>query len=344
MKNIKNNSKQEQIEQLLSPISENTPGIIIQARFDDGVIYQAQKGLANISKNQLIDENSVFNLASVSKQFTAFSILLLAKDGKLSLDDSILIYLPELGDYAKAITINDLVSHTSGLIDYMELAFERGVSYTTQLTPEESFADIVKQTETYYPIGSKFEYNNTGYFLLSQIIERVTQQPFSVFAQERIFAPLQMNDTFIVEEYPTINPIVSGYAENEQGNYELSESPWTHTGDGAVHSSVNDLMKWGENFSTAKVGGAELIAKMTQPFPNSTCEGKPIIDYEAYGFGLFINHTLGEISFEHSGGWMGTSTYFMRFPQSKLTITVLSNRENYDIDLLAAKAAKILLN
>ena len=161
MKNIKNNSKQEQIEQLLSPISENTPGIIIQARFNDGVIYQAQKGLANISKNQLIDENSVFNLASVSKQFTAFSILLLAKDGKLSLDDSILIYLPELGDYAKAITINDLVSHTSGLIDYMELAFERGVSYTTQLTPEESFADIVKQTETYYPIGSKFEYNNT---------------------------------------------------------------------------------------------------------------------------------------------------------------------------------------
>lgn len=92
------------------------------------------------------------------------------------------------------------------------------------------------------------------------------------------------------------------------------------------------------------MGGAELIAKMTQPFPNSTCEGKPIMDYETYGFGLFINHTLGEISFEHSGGWMGTSTYFMRFPQSKLTITVLSNRENYDIDLLAAKAAKILLN
>ncbi|MCT6516733.1 beta-lactamase family protein [Proteus vulgaris] len=344
MKNIKNKSKQNKIESLLNSISDNAPGIIILARFDDGVIYQAQKGLANITQNQLIDENSVFNLASVSKQFTAFSILLLAKEGKLSLDDSILIYLPELCAYAKAITISDLVFHTSGLIDYMELAFERGISYTTPLTPEESFADIVKQTKTYYPIGSKFEYNNTGYFLLSQIIERVSQQRFSVFARERIFEPLQMNDTFIVEEYPTINPIVSGYAKNAQGHYELSESPWTHTGDGAVHSSASDLMKWGENFSTAKVGDAELIAKMTQPFSNFTRDGKLVIDYEAYGFGLFINHTLGEISFEHSGGWMGTSTYFMRFPQSKLTLTVLSNRENYDVDLLATEVAKTLLN
>ncbi|MBI6527929.1 beta-lactamase family protein [Proteus vulgaris] len=344
MINRKNSDLQNQIEQLLTPILEGEPGMIIMARFDNGVIYQAQKGFANITQKQLINENSVFNLASVSKQFTAFSILLLAQEGKLSLDDSILTYLPELGDYAKDITINSLIFHISGLIDYMELAFERGITYTTPLTPEESFADIVRQTRTYYPIDSKFEYNNTGYFLLSQIIERVSQKPFSAFAQERIFSPLQMNDTFIVEQYPTVNPIVSGYAKDEQGKYQLSESPWTQTGDGAVHSSASDLMKWGENFNTANVGGVALITKMTQPFSNLTRKGKPVIDYEAYGFGLFINHTLGEIIFEHSGGWMGTSTHFMRIPQSKLTITVLSNRENEEIDLVATEVAKILLN
>lgn len=343
MKNIDNHYIENKIRQLLNPILNDEPGAIIMVRFDNGLIYQAEKGLADISQKQKIDENSIFNLASVSKQFTAFSILLLAQEGKLSLDESVLTYLPELGDYAKEISLYELIYHTSGLIDYMELAFERGITYQMPLTPAESFADVVRQTKTYYPIGQKFEYNNTGYFLLSQIIERVSQKPFSVFAEEKIFTPLKMNNTFIVEEYPTINPIVSGYAKDKQGNYQLSESPWTQTGDGAIHSSASDLMKWGENFRTAKVGGSEVIRKMTQAFSPLTREGQLVIDYEAYGFGLFINNTLGELSFEHGGSWMGTATYFMRLPHLRLTIAVLSNREEYNADVIAIEVAKILI-
>ncbi|EMF4671890.1 beta-lactamase family protein [Providencia stuartii] len=163
-----------------------------------------------------------------------------------------------------------------------------------------SLADLIAYPNPLFPVGTPFDYCNTGYFLLSIIIESVSRQSYKEFAQQSIFKPLQMDNNFIVGSYPVHTTIARGYRENNTCGYQLSESLWTQTGDGAVHSNVLDLMKWGKNDTSGKVRGKALVEKMLQALPARNRIGKAIEHHQKYAYGIIISQHFGITHFEHS--------------------------------------------
>ncbi|OTW84751.1 beta-lactamase family protein (plasmid) [Bacillus thuringiensis serovar sumiyoshiensis] len=343
MNNTYNEKTHALIKQLLNKFSSKAPGFAYIASFDSGVTYKGAVGLASIEENLPITTKSVFNIASVSKQFTAFSILLLEQEGRLDLDDSIVKFVPSIGTYAEPVTLRHLIHHTGGLVDYMALAEAANIKFTDTLTVEESLKHLNGHQIARFPVGTKFEYSNTGYFLLSQVIEKVSGKSLWQFTKERIFDPLHMNDTTIVDHYPKTISITSGYSKNEQGIFKIYESLWEHTGDGAVHATVEDLVKWGENLTTGTVGGKELVKKMSEIGPKISPTGETIIDNEEYAFGLRIAEGFNCLYLEHSGSWAGYRSYFMRFPKEYLSVVVLSNYDEFDSKKYANEIAGIVL-
>lgn len=331
------------IKQLLKKFSPKIPGFAYIASFDSGVTYKGAVGLASIEKNLPITTNTVFNIASVSKQFTAFSILLLEQERKLSLDNSIVKFVPSIGVYAEPVTLRHLIHHTGGLVDYMELAQAENIKFTDILSVEESLKHLKNHQIARFPVGTKFEYSNTGYFLLSLVVEKVSGKSLRQFAKERIFDPLHMKDTTIVDCYPTAISIARGYSKNEQGAYMVYESPWEHTGDGAVHTNVEDLVRWGENLTKGSVGGKELVKRMSEIGPKISPAGETIIENEDYAFGLRVAEGFNCRYLEHSGSWAGYRSHFMRFPKENLSVVVLSNYNEFDSKKYANKIAEIVL-
>ncbi|MHA4095560.1 serine hydrolase domain-containing protein [Bacillus cereus] len=343
MNNTYNEKTHTSIKQLLKKFSPKAPGFAYIASFDSGVTYKGAVGLASIEENLPITTNSVFNIASVSKQFTAFSILLLEQEERLGLDDSIVKFVPFIGTYAELVTLRHLIHHTGGLIDYMALAETAKIKFTDTLTVEESLKHLNGHQIARFPVGTRFEYSNTGYFLLSQVVEKVSGKSLRQFTKDRIFDPLNMRDTTIIDYYPTTVPITSGYSKNEQGTYKIYESPWEHTGDGAVHATVEDLVKWGENLTTGTVGGKELVKRMSEIGPKISPTGETIIDNEDYAFGLRFAEGFNCRYLEHSGSWAGYRSHFMRFPKEYLSVVVLSNYNGFDSKKYANKIAEIVL-
>ncbi|MGR0330653.1 serine hydrolase domain-containing protein [Bacillus cereus] len=343
MNNTYNEKAHKLIKQLFKKFSPKSPGFAYIASFDSGVTYKGAIGLASIEENQPITTTTIFNIASVSKQFTAFSILLLEQERKLSLDDSIVKFVPSIGAYAEPVTLRHLIHHTGGLVDYMELAQAENIKFTDILTAEESLKHLKNHQIARFPVGTKFEYSNTGYFLLSLVVEKVSGKSLRQFAKERIFDPLHMKDTTIVDCYPTTISIARGYSKNEQGAYMVYESPWEHTGDGAVHTNVEDLVRWGENLTTGTVGGNDLVKRMSEIGPKISPTGETIIDNEDYAFGLRLAEGFNCKYLEHSGSWAGYRSHFMRFPEVSLSVVVLSNYDEFDSKKYANEIAAIVL-
>ncbi|MGG0205292.1 serine hydrolase domain-containing protein [Bacillus mycoides] len=343
MNNTYNEKTHISIKQLFNKFSSKAPGFAYIASFDSGVTYKGAVGLASIEENITITTKNVFNIASVSKQFTAFSILLLEQEEKLSLDDSIVKFVPSIGAYAEPVTLRQLIQHTGGLVDYIELAEAANIKFTDTLTVEESLEHLSGHQIARFPVGTKFEYSNTGYFLLSQVVEKVSGKSLRQFTKERIFDPLNMRDTTIVDYYPTTIPITSGYSKNEQGTFKIYESPWEHTGDGAVHSTVEDLVKWGENLTTGTVGGKELVTRMNEIGPKISPTGETIIHNEDYAFGLRLAEDFNYRYLEHSGSWAGYRSHLMRFPKEYFSVVVLSNYDAFDSKKYANEIAEIVL-
>lgn len=341
-----NSQLNEKLGVLLNEICDDEPGVVLMARFDDGKQYYLGRGKANVEKNIPVNKKTVFNIASLSKQFTAFCIHLLESENQISLNDTIRKYIPELPGYADLIKIDNLIHHTSGLKDYIDIAEERGVSLFGNLSPQESLEDVCACIKPDFIVGHKFAYSNTNYFLLSIIIERVTEKKISQYARERIFLPLNMNDTFYNESYPIETETAKGYSPSKlTGGYEHNESLWTQTGDGAIYSTSEDLMKWGCNFSNPKSGNSKIIDKISEPFNElMTDEHSRVESYEAYGSGLFIQHDFKEKSLLHSGSWIGYASFFVRHVNSNLTVVVLSNRDDFNAGKVAYHASELLLN
>lgn len=338
-----NQATEEAIKQLFNNISPNEPGYAYIASFDDGTTYKGAVGLDSIEEKLPITTKTIFNIASASKQFTAFAILLLEQEGKLNLDDSILKYVSSLGTYAKPVTLRHLIHHTGGIVDYMELAEGANIKYTDKLTVEQSLDHLNNHQIAEFPVGTKYDYSNTGYFLLSLVVEKASGKSLREFSMERIFKPLNMNDTSIVDRYPTNFPVARGYSKNMLGAYEIFESPWEHTGDGAVHTNVEDFVKWGQNFTTGTVGGKDLLKRMSEIGPKTSPSGEAIINNKDYAFGLIIGKDFNTQYLEHSGRWAGYASHFMRFPEERLTIAVLSNYDEAKSDKYAKEIAEVIL-
>ena len=305
---------------------------------EDGELTHAQAfGLADLERAKPLDTHSTFNLASVSKQFTAFAILLLQQDGKLKLDDPVVRYLPELAASAQGVTLRHLLNHTGGLRDYIGIIAMEGRSGADGATIHEAMQALARQTRPNEKPGVEYEYSNTGYFLLGVVVARVSGQSLARFSEERIFRPLGMKNTSIVDRYPDgIATLARGYAHVGDG-FRIDETGWEQVGDGQVHSDLHDLALWDRNFYTGELGGLDLIRESTTVGVLNS--GEPV-DYAA---GLRIARTRGLPTVSHGGAWVGYRSQVLRFPEQRLTAIVLCNRDDADTGALATAAAEVFL-
>ena len=316
-----------------------SPGCALAAARDGKIVYEKGYGLANIEEGVSITSQTVFDVGSTSKQFTAASILLLEKQGKLSIHDDIRKYLPEIPDYGRTITILHLLNHTSGLRDYLTLFELAGVNIDSVTSDDDALAIIARQKALNFAPGNEWLYSNSGFFLLSLIVKRVSGKSLREFATENLFDPLKMEHTVFRNEHTQLvaNRALA-YEPTEAGTgYTLNVSYFEQTGDGAVHTSVEDLLKWDENFYSGKIGGPAFLAEMQEP--GKLNDGKTL----DYAKGLFVGKYRGLRFVDHGGSWGGYRAQLLRFPDQHFSVACLCNAANARPDRRAHQIADIFL-
>jgi CubicO group peptidase (beta-lactamase class C family) len=316
-----------------------SPGCALAVARGGKIIYEKGYGLANIEEGVEITPRTVFDIGSTSKQFTAASILLLEKRGKLSIQDDIHKYLPEIPDYGHTITIGHLLNHTSGLRDYLTLFELAGVNTDSVTTDDDALAIIARQKALNFEPGSDWLYSNSGFFLLSVIVKRVSGKTLRQFATENIFEPLQMTQTVFRDEHTQLVPNrAMAYDLKEAGTgYALNVSYFEQTGDGAVHTSVEDLLKWDENFYSGRVGGKTFLEEIQEP--GKLNNGKTL----DYAKGLFVGGYRGLRFVAHGGSWGGYRAQLLRFPEQHFSVACLCNLASANPEKRAHEIADVFL-
>lgn len=320
-----------------SMVQADEPGATVAVAKGDRIIFSKGYGTANPEYNIANTPNTIFHVASVSKQFTAFAIALLADQGKISLDDDIRKHLPELHDFGHKITIRHLVHHTSGLRDQWNLLALAGWRLDDVITKNQVLRLISHQTELNTIPGEEFNYCNTGYTLMAEIVSRVSGKSFADWCAENIFKPLKMEHTLFYEDHEKIvkDRAYSFYSGPE--GLKKSVLSYANAGATSLFTTAEDLTKWANNFYTMKVGNKAIMKQM---------EERGILnkgDTITYAFGQDISRYKGVRTIAHSGGDAGYRSYLLRFPQQQYTIVVLSNMASFNPGRLAYKIADVCL-
>ncbi|MGQ0802422.1 MAG: serine hydrolase domain-containing protein [Actinomycetota bacterium] len=306
-----------------------SPGCAVGIADEGEVVVEEQYGEADLEAGTPITEETVFDVGSVSKQFTAASILLLEQDGALSLDDEVHMHLPELPEYGEEVLLDDLVHHTSGIPDYIGLLFDAGFDERGVSTTADAVAALVAEAELDFVPGTRFAYSNSNYFLLSLVVERVSGLSLRQFADEQIFEPLGMDRSFFRDDFAeAVEHRALGY---EDGTLALYTSAWEQTGDGAFHTTVADLLAWADNFTTGEVGGDALVDAMLEP---GQLDDGSVVDYSA---GVVVTGAGRDRTISHSGAWVGYTADLEILPERDLAVAVTCN-VTVDPEALAADA------
>lgn len=319
----------EQIDKLFSGYHQTTPGVAVAVVKDGKIIFKKGYGMANLEYDLPITSKSVFHVASVSKQFTAFSIFLLEKQGKISFEDDVRKYVPEVPNFGKTIRIKHLLAHTSGLKDQWALLTLAGWRLDDVITTEHILKIIGRQKELNFEPGSQFLYSNSGYTLLAEIVARVSGQSFAAYTKKNIFEPLGMTDTQFYDDFGKIvrNRVYS--YELVGDTYQKKNLNYSNVGATGLFTTVEDLSKWALNFENPIVGDAELIKRFNEPALLD--DGQPavyaVVDDETIypAKGQFVRNYRGLNLYNHTGGDAGFRTYLARFPDKKFSVIVLSN-------------------
>jgi CubicO group peptidase (beta-lactamase class C family) len=301
------------------------PGAVVMVVREGKVIYEKGYGLANVQQMTPCTASTNFRLASVSKQFTAASILMLAERKQLSLDDPITKFFPEFPAYGNEITVRHLLSHRSGLIDYEDVIPE---GTTIQLSDRNVLNLVGPQNKTYFSPGSDFRYSNTGYALLSLIVEAVSGNTYAEFLKRNIFSPLQMTNMIAYEAgISKVQNRAYGYAL-ENNKFVPSDQSLTSAvlGDGGIYTSVNDLFKWDQALYTHKILSQKMLKEaVTVTSPTTD------ISNSGYGFGWYITKHHDTDLFFHRGHTCGFTNLIERYPEKKFTVVILTNRRDAEI-------------
>jgi CubicO group peptidase (beta-lactamase class C family) len=316
-----------------------SPGCALAVVEQGRVVLAKGYGFADLGRRLPITPRTRFDIASTSKQFTAASVLLLAARGRLSLDDDVRKYVPELPRHDTAVTLRHLLHHTSGLPNYIDLLVKSGKRYKEVTTDDDALAALAGAPQLQFPPGTAFHYNDSGYFLLSLVVKRVTGRSLRELAAENLFAPLGMTDTRIVDDLTREVPERAvPYERDAGGGFQPVSSAWEQTGDGGVNSTVLDLAKWDANFYSGTVGGKALIAAMTTP--GSLANGSPL----PYAGGLFLDSFRGHRRVRHPGSWRGFCSELMRLPGRRLSVITLCNVGDADPAALSEQVAGLYLD
>ena len=321
------------IDALMHDYSGNVPGASVLVLRDGAPLVRRSYGMADLEAQVAATPQTNYRLASVSKQFTAASILLLAEDGRLRLDDKLHDWLPTLPPLADPITIRHLLTHTSGLIDYEDVM---DPADTRQVHDADVLKLLESQDRTYFAPGTGYRYSNSGYALLALIVERASKQRYADFLRERIFRPLGMANTVAYETG------ISEAAHRAYG-YSLENGAWVRTdqsttsavlGDGGIYSSIDDLARWDAALYDERLLKSTSLQQAFTPF---TATDDPDV---RYGFGWRIT---GETLW-HSGETIGFRNVIVRDPERHMTVVVLTNRDDPEPYVTAKKIAEIALN
>ena len=316
----------------------DSPGCALGVYRDGRIVYERGYGMANLELGVANSPQSVFDIASTSKQFTAFAIHLLAREGKLSLDDDVRKWVPEIPNYSRTVTIRHLLHHTGGLPDYIELLRLQGIRNEDLTTARDALALLEIQKAPFFAPGEEHLYSNTGYFLLSFVVRRASGQSLRDFAAERIFAPLGMRHTQFNDSHTRVIPNrATGYSKAEGGGFGIDMSDWEQTGDGAVLTTVEDLLRWDQNFYEPRVGDAKLIEEMQRV---GVLNSGKNLDY-ASALRIGVYHGLPTVS--HGGAWAGYRAQLLRFPQQKFSVACLCNLSSANPSRLAQQVAEVYL-
>ncbi|HWJ46679.1 MAG TPA: serine hydrolase domain-containing protein [Candidatus Udaeobacter sp.] len=329
--------------------STNAPGAAVLVVRNGKAVFRRGYGVTDLRTRHLIDPETNFRLASFTKQFTATCIMLLVHDGKLHYDDHLTDVFPDFPEYGKAITVRNLLNHTSGLPDYEEILMKQYPNTPDDKIPQILDAGVLKsleqQTAGQFPPGSKWQYSNSGYAVLAMIVEKVSGKKFGDFLRERIFVPLKMNHTLAYEKGKNEVPRRAyGHTKEKDGNWrETDQSPTSAVlGDGGIYSSIDDLEKWDSALREhTLLSEAEMQPALTPVEPTAGPakfhSGKTL----SYGFGWFLDPYQGHRRMFHDGETIGFLTTIQRFPDDKLTVIVLANRTDVDPQALALKVADL---
>ncbi len=315
----------------------HSPGCALAVIQNGRLIYKQGYGMASLEHSIPITPGSVFYIGSCSKQFVAMCIALLSAEGMLSLDDDIRRHIPEMPDYGTPITIRHLIHHTSGLRDYLALLGIAGIDFGTY-HQDDVLELIARQKELNFEPGEEYLYSNSGYFLLSVIVERASGKSLREYAEENIFRPLGMRNSRFHDDYAElIQNRAFGYFPGVKGTYRNFISTFDCVGSGGLFSSVEDLFLWDQNFYHHRVGGKKVIELMHT-------KGKLNNGHELdYAFALRISSYKGLKTVEHSGALGGYRSYMVRFPQQSFSVICLANLSSINPTGLSRQVADIYL-
>ncbi|WP_298895175.1 serine hydrolase domain-containing protein [uncultured Psychroserpens sp.] len=316
----------------------NAPGATVAVVQDQKIIFKKGYGSANLEYGIPNSPSTIFHIASVSKQFTVFAILLLEKEGKLSFDDDIRTYIPEVPDFGKTITLKHLASHTSGMRDQWTLLGLAGWRFDDVITKEHILKIVAQQKELNFDPGEEYTYCNTGFTLLAEVVARVSGKSFAEFTEERIFKPLKMSNTLFYDDHEKIvkNRAYSYYYVNNN-TFKKSVLSFANVGATSLFTTVEDLALWSMNFSLNTVGDKAIIEKMnTLAVLNNG---------ETFGgaYGQFVNTHRGLNQIQHGGADAGYRSYLGRFPDQNFAVMVFSNLAQSNPGNLALQVADIYL-
>ncbi len=307
--------------------NENHPGGVVSILKKNKVLFSKAYGYANIKYNVPINKETIFNIGSVSKQFTAMAIVLLHLDGKLSIDDDIRKHLPQLFEFENKITIRHLLHHTSGFRSTPELFALAGWRDGDAITTDDDFQYFYKQTSLNFTPGSQFMYTNSGYVLLAKIIETVSGENYSKWIDEHIFTPLNMTNTFVDESNSnTVPEIATPYNQFEPEQFTIGENMSLDIGASNIYTTANDLGNWMKNFYSPTKGWEKAFSLLqtTDKLNNG--------ELNSYAFGVLIDDFYGNNRIQHTGGVPGFLSYIAYYPNEELTIVLLTNFTSYEVN------------
>ena len=312
----------EQVDRVFANWNKSdSPGCALAVLQNGVVIYERGYGMADLEHDAAITPATPFHVASVSKQFTAAAILLLAEQGKLSLDDDVRKYIPELPDFGVTIRIRHLLHHTSGLRDQWGLLQFAGWRYSLDLiTDADVMSLIIRQKDLNFPPGSEYAYSNTGFTVLGQIVKRISGLSLREFTTKNIFEPLGMKNTHFRDDHgEIIKGEALGYVPTKDGLFRLSVTNFDTVGATSLYTTVEDLAKWDENFYSPKVGGPNFAFLMTRT--EKLNSGKD----NDYALGLVMGNYRGLPTVGHSGSDAGYRSNIIRFPEQHFSVVSLCN-------------------
>lgn len=312
-----------------------TPGAAVAVIQGGKLVYEKGYGMANLEYDIPVTPLTVYHVASVSKQFTAMALVLLEQDGKLSLEDDVHTYLPELPDYGHKITIRNLLQHTSGIRDQWQTLSLAGWRMDDVITQKQILRMLFHQKELNFSPGTRHLYSNGGYTLAAEIVARVSAKPFRDFCEERIFRPLGMSRTHFHQDHRRIVRDRAYSYEHSQDGYEASPLNYANAGATSLFTTAPDLVKWLDNFREPKVGGRAAVARLQEQAV--LADGKKI----DYALGVSIGAYRGLKTVSHGGGDAGYRSYVVWFPELELGVAVVSGLGSFNPGGAANRVAAI---